>query len=486
MGPAVDPQLLGRVGATLRAAGFTEAGVRGALRIAPGTPIGIVDRAVHARRLTGTDSMSVLVRLFVLGWGQRADAVAGALAPVTPEELVSCGFVTSDAGVVRAIVRITPYDGLLLAHDPEDDGVLGRAHVGGVSPAARTLACLTPRTSAGRALDLGTGCGVQGLLAARHISAVVAVDINPRCLWLTDINAALNGVPNVETRLGSLYDPVAGEEFDLVVANPPFVISPDHEYVFRDGGMPGDAMSRAVVIGAAGALAPEGTALVLCNWVQPDGATEPPVAAWVAGSGCDVLLLHYETVDPLTYACRWALPGSGSPEETESRLDRWLRYYRSNGIASIGLGAVVLRRSSTSPPWARTFEMTSGPSGRAGEQLGRLLDAADQAARVDEDSSVLESVFALVDGHRLNQSLLYGEGGYAAAVSTLTLDNGVGLTGEVDAVALHVILRIDGRRTLRALVAEAAEETGVDQEEIASSAALAARRLFEQGFLIRS
>jgi SAM-dependent methyltransferase len=485
MVPAVDPQLLGRVGAVLRAAGFTEEGVRGALRMAPGTPIGILDRAVLTRRVTGTDSMSALVRLLVLGSGQPADAVAAAFAPVTPRELVDCGFVTSRAGVIRAIVRVTPYEGLLLAHDP-DDGVLGRAHVGGVSPAARTLACLTPRTSAGRALDLGSGCGVQALLAARHISAVVAVDINPRALWLTAINAALNEVSNVEARLGSLYDPVMGEEFDLVVANPPFVISPDHEYVFRDSGMPGDGMSRAVVIGAAGALAPGGMALVLCNWVRAEGATSSPVAAWVAGSGCDVLLLHYETVDPLTYASRWALSGSDSTEDTDTRLDRWLDYYRSNGIESIGLGAVVLRRSSASSPWARTFEMTSGPSGRAGEQLGRMLDAADEAAGVDDDTSVLESVFALVDGHRLNQSLLYGEGGYAVAVSTVTLDDGVGLSGEVDAVALHVVLRIDGRRTLRALVAEAAEETGADQEELASSAALAARRLFQRGFLIRS
>ena len=43
-----------------------------------------------------------------------------------------------------------------------------------------------------------------------------------------------------------------------------------------------------------------------------------------------------------TYACRWAVPTSGSTEETESRLDRWLDYYRSNDIAAIGLGAVVL------------------------------------------------------------------------------------------------------------------------------------------------
>jgi SAM-dependent methyltransferase len=451
-----------------------------------GTPIGSVDRALHARRLTGSDALSTMVRLVVLGAGLPIDEVAAAIAPVTPEEMVACELLACDAGVVRATVRITPYDGLLLAHDAESNGSLDRAHVGGVSPAARTLACLTSRAAGRRALDVGTGCGVQALVAARCVAEVVAVDVNPRALWFTEVNAALNGVPNVECRLGSLYEPVMGEQFDLVVSNPPFVVSPDSDYTFRDSGMEGDAMSRAAVVGAASVLAPGGTAHVLCNWVQGGAAADPPVAGWVEGSGCDVLLLHYETVDPLTYASRWALPDSGSTDDTDSRLDRWLEYYRSNGIAAIGLGAVVLRRASAPSCWARTFKMTSAPSGLAHDQLNRMMEAADQAAVVGEDAAVLASVFSMVDGHRLNQSLLYGDGRYATAVSTLTLDDGVGLTGDVDSVALHVFLRIDGRRTLEELIDEAAEETGVDRDELSRAALEAVRRLFELGFLVRS
>ena len=59
------------------------------------------------------------------------------------------------------------------------------------------------------------------MLAADHAEHVVAVDLNPRALWLTELNCRLNGIANVECRKGDLFEPVAGETFDLVVTNPP-------------------------------------------------------------------------------------------------------------------------------------------------------------------------------------------------------------------------------------------------------------------------
>ena len=74
----------------------------------------------------------------------------------------------------------------------------------------------------------------------------------------------LNGVDNVETRAGSFFEPVAGEQFDLVVANPPYVVSPETAYLFRDGGMRGDGVSELVVRGIPQRLAPR------CVRVRPD------------------------------------------------------------------------------------------------------------------------------------------------------------------------------------------------------------------------
>ena len=95
----------------------------------------------------------------------------------------------------------------------------------GVSSASSTLAQLTVRAPVARALDLGTGCGVQSLHLARHAGQVVATDLNPRALALAEMTAMINSV-EIDLRQGNLYEPVAGERFDLITSNPPYVMSP--------------------------------------------------------------------------------------------------------------------------------------------------------------------------------------------------------------------------------------------------------------------
>ena len=66
------------------------------------------------------------------------------------------------------------------------------------------------REPVGSALDLGTGCGVQALHLAGHAGRVVATDVNSRALWMTRLNAELNGA-DVDVRDGSLFDRSGGE-----------------------------------------------------------------------------------------------------------------------------------------------------------------------------------------------------------------------------------------------------------------------------------
>lgn len=66
---------------------------------------------------------------------------------------------------------------------------------------------------------------MQSLHLARHAARIVGTDVNPRALELAALTAALNGA-DVDLREGSLYEPVAGELFHLIVSNPPFVMSP--------------------------------------------------------------------------------------------------------------------------------------------------------------------------------------------------------------------------------------------------------------------
>ena len=157
-----------------------------------------------------------------------------------------------------------------------------------------TLAALQPTTPADRVLDLGTGCGIQSLWAARRSRRVVATDISSRALELAGATFALSRVENVELRHGDLYAPVAGERFDRIVSNPPFVITPRREgvpvYEYRDGGRVGDGIVEEVVRGAADHLVPGGTAHLLGNWeyrADEDGLSR--VTRWLEQAGLDGL-----------------------------------------------------------------------------------------------------------------------------------------------------------------------------------------------------
>jgi release factor glutamine methyltransferase len=73
-----------------------------------------------------------------------------------------------------------------------------------------------------RVLDMGTGCGVNAILAARAALDVVAVDVNPDAVAAARMNCERHGVSGrVDCRMGDLFDPVDGT-FDLVIFDPPF------------------------------------------------------------------------------------------------------------------------------------------------------------------------------------------------------------------------------------------------------------------------
>ena len=78
-------------------------------------------------------------------------------------------------------------------------------------------------------LDLGTGSGAIALAIAseRPQSRVTGVDISPSALEVAIQNSRDLGLSHIDWRLGSWFDPVPGERFDVIVANPPYVAAAD-------------------------------------------------------------------------------------------------------------------------------------------------------------------------------------------------------------------------------------------------------------------
>jgi protein-L-isoaspartate O-methyltransferase len=276
--------------------------------------------------------------------------------PGLVEPLRAAGILDRSADEVVARVDVRPYsDGqrdLWVVSDltPGLDGGSGRVepdHVLGISSASTSLAQLTVREPVARALDLGTGCGVQALHLAGHVRQVVGTDVNARALRMARLNAALNEVP-LEVREGSLYEPVAGELFDLIVTNPPFVVSPGTEerLVYRDSGLPGDELVRRVVSNGPRHLNPGGWCQVLANWVHRAGEPwQDRVSGWVDGSGCDAWVVQRELADPAEYVELWLKDAGlhGAPDYAD-RYDRWLGWFEEQRIEAVGFGWVNLRK----------------------------------------------------------------------------------------------------------------------------------------------
>jgi release factor glutamine methyltransferase len=123
-------------------------------------------------------------------------------------------------------------------------------------------------------LDIGTGSGCIAIALAKHLSkaAVTGIDISPAALEVARRNAQRNGVA-VEFLQGSLFEPVAGRSFDLIVSNPPYIPTRDIDGLepevragdppsALDGGADGLDFYRALIPGASCHLHPGGWLLL--------------------------------------------------------------------------------------------------------------------------------------------------------------------------------------------------------------------------------
>lgn len=441
------------------------------------------DLPLYLRRLAAPEPLNILMRLFAFYVPVSEEHARIAFAPMTLDEVSALGLVERRPGGVRGLVSLMIMGSIVVACDrleepkaePRPDFVLG------LNPPAVTLANLTVRRPVRKALDLGCGGGIQGLLAAAHAEQVVAVDLNPRALVFTRFNSRLNGLSEPDCREGSFFAPVAGERFDLIACNPPYAISPDSRYLFRDGGGEGDAVCEEIVRGAAAHLEEDGYATVLCNWALREGEdVSAPPRRWVDGSGCDAWILMTDVEDPLTYAAGW----SRVTRDYDSALDRWVAYDRERGIARIGMGAVVLRRRARGPNWIRADVMPGPPRGPCGGQIQGVFAAQDRLGDLATDRALLGEVFRVAEDHDVLQVLERRDGGYAMTSAVVRLTGGFGFRGAVDTHTLELLRRCDGRRQLGDIVLEMTAGSGVAPDVLEAGVMAAVRRLVALGFMV--
>jgi len=458
--PNPDQEAAATVGEALRAIGYDEEAIEDRLG-EDGIAAEAGDALVHALRLDA-DELGDAIRLLLLSRPVSRSAFAAAA------ELVRLGLAIDDGDLLVPRARIVPTEGVYLAFDTFSNGDDDPAGwVASFTPTAYWLASLTLRRRVQNAVDIGTGNGVHALLAARHADHVIATDINPRALAFTQISAALNGSTNVETRLGSLFEPVAGETFDLITCNAPFVISPRARWQYRDAGFPGDEFSRLVVTSAAAHLADDGFASVLVSWLAAtEDEPDEHVHEWLDGNGCDTWILGLSGSDPVDHAAGWNDHLSSDPEAYTAAIAEWASYFAELGAGWISEGGVVMHKRAGDRHIVRADGVDEDELEFASDQIDRVFTALAAIAR--DGDAVLDGRLRLVEETRFDQEL---DRTGAVTSTMLVLDEGTCTDWELTVEEADVLVALDGATTLDQAVARVAR-----REELSKSEAAELRR----------
>ncbi|WLQ34629.1 class I SAM-dependent methyltransferase [Streptomyces castrisilvae] len=484
-----------RLREALLAAAFTADGLLDLLG-APAYAALARSETVPALRATrGEAPLDTLVRLFLL----QRPVPAGRAAAVLPlAECVADGWLTEKDGEVRATVDVRPYGG----PDGQDwfivsdlgcavggAGGIGSREKGvvlGIGGASTTLAGITVRRPVASALDIGTGSGIQALHAAQHATKVTATDLNPRALAFTRLTLALSGAAPAELREGSLYEPVGDETFDLIVSNPPFVISPGARLTYRDGGMAGDDLCRTLVQQTGDRLNEGGFAHFLANWQHTEGEEwQDRVRSWVP-DGCDAWIVQREVQDVTQYAELW-LRDSGDhrtdPAEYEARYDAWLDEFAARRANGVGFGWITLRKSAAAAAGEPSVVIEEWP--HAVEQpLGPAVEAhfaRQDYLREQDDAALLAAHFTLAAEVVQEQVGLPGAEDPEHVV--LRQNRGMRRATKVDAVGAGFAGVCDGSLPAGRILDAIAQLMNEDPVLLRDRTPQAIRLLVEEGFL---
>ncbi|MGW4889096.1 DUF7059 domain-containing protein [Streptomyces murinus] len=493
--PAADrPEAATRLRDALLAASFTADGLLELLGAPAYTALARSETVPALRATRGDTPLETLVRLFLL---QQPVPRARVAAVLPVEEAVESGWLVRVGGdEVAAAVDVRPYGGpggedWFIVSDlgcaVGGAGGIGQRAEGvvlGVGGASTTLAGITVRTPVAAALDLGTGSGIQALHASRHATRVTATDLNPRALHITALTLALSGAPAAELREGSLFEPVRDDEkFDLIVSNPPFVISPGARLTYRDGGMGGDDLCRSLVQQAGERLNEGGFAQFLANWQHVAGEDwQDRLRSWVP-RGCDAWIVQREVQDVTQYAELWLRDAGdhrGDPAEYQARYDAWLDEFEARKVKAIGFGWITLRRTGAAEPsltveeWPHPVEQPLGDTVRAHfERLDYL--------REHDDAALLAHHFRLVGEVVQEQVGLPGAEDPEHVV--LRQHRGMRRATKVDTVGAGFAGVCDGTLSAGRILDAIAQLMGEDAIRLRDRTPAQIRLLVEQGFL---
>jgi protein-L-isoaspartate O-methyltransferase len=448
-----------------------------------------IDMPRYERLLSGPSRLHTLTRLFLFGLSSPASDVEDALQPTTMEAWVKAGLIkTAQAvGNVRSVFRLTPVDDLLVASDnPQLDSIeIPEDFVMPPAVTSMQLAWAAIPSRSRNTLDLGTGSGYLGLIASRFSEQVIATDRNLRAGQLARFNALLNGVDTLDSRVGDLFEPVQNERFDLILSNPPFVITPKRRLMFRDSGIRGDEFCRRLIREMPSHLNDDGYCQLLCNFAEDrDAAWRNELSEWFNGLGCDALVLTLNRQPIDKYAMDWITATESQEVAVVPALfNEWMDYYDREGIAAVRFLLVTMRRRDGAVNWTHIDDDGSKIVDGAGDKILARFKLLDFLANTHDETSLLAENLALNEDVRLIQEHVMTAEGPRVRKNGLETHVGLRQSAQLDANVMRFLVYCDGQRPLREALKKLSQMLGIKDTHVHQIALPVVRHLIERGFL---
>ena len=367
LAPFADPEfsafgVLGALRTLLEGAGYHEKGLCSLLGVKSLQLLEPTHFHYYDRFKLPRNDLGDLVRFLLLRVAMKEERLNELLGESCCDALIRLGLIVKRGSLWASRVQIYTVDGLYIATDHRflvfEEDRLTESPVMYIGLDSMGLVHTAPRYSGEKVLDLCSGSGIQALVASRYARDTVGIDLNPRAIRFARFNAQLNGIRNAQFIEGDLYSAVPGQAFDVILANPPFVPSPEDSLKFRDGGAQGENVLSKIVADAASHLKPTGKLHIVTDLVDV-GHYQEKLDRWWRGGPAHKLVLQTADRDDMQFS----VPHSHAPfgqsfQDYNEQLERWVNNFHSAGISAVNFGYILIHRlpeSAQSSYYRRTI-----------------------------------------------------------------------------------------------------------------------------------
>lgn len=484
-----DPDLIRRIAEYATARGFQKN-----MRVLGDKPLHEVDRGglvadLADRATPPNSSVACLARCFVLDVPTAEAAMREHLGNDFVDACLDIGLFERRGENVLGAICILPGDVYTNFCDhrrpDENDGM--EQFVMGPALSTKRLIGSLPKRNYRRFLDLCSGSAAAAFSAAPRAEAAVAADYNERALNLARFGAAWNGLRNIDVRFTDRFSAVANETFDLIACNPPFAINPDVGIMFLSGRMRGDGFCEQIFRGIPAHLNEGGFAHVLCDVART--TEQSPLerfSEWVAGAGCDALLIADQPKAPREYAESWLGPiAQIDAQRYKDERTRWIQFYSDSGFLAFQHYMAVLRkrtpRDGDSPNWVHTTDRLALQD-NFGHHILRLFANEDLIRQ--GDSALLASRLKLAPDAALEVHFQPGDRAWNPTDSSLRLTGGIDQQANVPHALGLAVAELDGTMTVTEFIDSFATQIeGGDPPAVQKAVLQAVTQMLRFGFL---